>query len=86
VLWKARKPRVARSCAKSTHKDNWQKNCFHYVFYGEEMYFDTPPNSLMDSIVSPKGENNGRIRSWGTLLGSNNQFNYNIGYEIMDYN
>jgi hypothetical protein len=24
----------------------------------------------MDSIVDPKGENNGRIRSWGTLLGS----------------
>jgi hypothetical protein len=31
------------------------------------MYFDAPPNSLMGSIVSPKGENNERIRSWGTL-------------------
>jgi hypothetical protein len=31
---------------------------------------DAPPNSLMDSIVSPKGENNGRIRSWATLFGS----------------
>jgi hypothetical protein len=30
---------------------------------------DAPPNSLMNSIVSPKGENNERIRSWGTLLG-----------------
>ncbi len=28
---------------------------------------DTPPNSLMDSTASPKGENNGRIRSWGIL-------------------
>jgi hypothetical protein len=28
---------------------------------------DAPPNSLMDSTMSPKGENNGRIRSWGTL-------------------
>jgi hypothetical protein len=25
---------------------------------------------LMDSMVSPKGENNRRTRSWGTLLGS----------------
>jgi hypothetical protein len=25
---------------------------------------------LMDSIVSPKGENNRRIRSWGTLPSS----------------
>jgi len=24
---------------------------------------DAPPNSLMDSTMSPKGENNGRIRS-----------------------
>jgi hypothetical protein len=24
----------------------------------------------MDLIASPKGENNGRIRSWGTFLGS----------------
>jgi hypothetical protein len=29
---------------------------------------DTPPNSLMDSIASPIGENSGRIRSWGMLL------------------
>jgi hypothetical protein len=29
---------------------------------------DAPPNSLMDSIVSPKGENNRRIRSWGQSL------------------
>jgi hypothetical protein len=27
--------------------------------------YDTPPNSLMNLIVSPKGENNERIRSWG---------------------
>ncbi len=26
--------------------------------------------SPMDSILSPKGENNKSIRSWGTLLGS----------------
>jgi hypothetical protein len=31
-------------------------------------HVDAPPNSLMDSIVSPKGENNGRIRNWGTLF------------------
>jgi hypothetical protein len=30
---------------------------------------DTPPNSLMDLIVSPKGENNEKIKSWGTFLG-----------------
>jgi hypothetical protein len=30
---------------------------------------DTPPTPLMDSIVSLKGENIGRIRSWGMLLG-----------------
>ncbi len=29
--------------------------------------YDTPPNSLMDSTTSPKGENNGRISSWGML-------------------
>ncbi len=69
VLRKARKPRVARSCAKSTHIGNWQKHCFHYVLNGE-MYFDAPPNSLMGSIVSTKGENNERIRSWGTLPNS----------------
>jgi hypothetical protein len=28
---------------------------------------DTPPNSLMDSIVNFKSENNERIRSFGTL-------------------
>ncbi len=31
---------------------------------------NAPSNSLMDSTVSPKGENNGRIKSWGTLPGS----------------
>jgi hypothetical protein len=30
---------------------------------------DAPPNSLMDSITNFKGENNGRIKSLGTLLG-----------------
>jgi hypothetical protein len=30
---------------------------------------DAPLNSLMDSIVSPKGENSGRIRSWAILFG-----------------
>jgi len=28
---------------------------------------DAPSNSLMNSIVSPKGENNGRIGNWGML-------------------
>jgi hypothetical protein len=32
--------------------------------------FDAPLNSLMDSIVSPNGENSERIRNWGMLLGS----------------
>jgi len=32
--------------------------------------YDTSSNSLMDSTTSPKGENNKRIRSWGTFLGS----------------
>jgi hypothetical protein len=31
--------------------------------------FDAPPNSLMDSIVNPNGENNERIMSWGMFLG-----------------
>jgi hypothetical protein len=35
-----------------------------------ETLFDTPPNSLMDSTMSPKGENNERVRNWGTLPGS----------------
>jgi hypothetical protein len=30
---------------------------------------DAPFNSLMDSTASPKGENSGRIRSWGTFPG-----------------
>jgi hypothetical protein len=30
--------------------------------------FDTPPSSLMDSIVSPKVEDNKKRRSWGALL------------------
>jgi hypothetical protein len=34
-----------------------------------EITTDAPPNSLMDSNVYPKGENNGRIRSWGILPG-----------------
>ncbi len=34
------------------------------------MVTDTPPNSLMDSIVSPKVENSERIMSWVTLPGS----------------
>ncbi len=28
-----------------------------------------PPTPLMDSIVTLKGENNRRTRSWGTFLG-----------------
>jgi len=28
---------------------------------------EAPPNSLMDSTMSPKGEYNKRIRNWGTL-------------------
>jgi hypothetical protein len=31
---------------------------------------DAPPNFLMDSTSSPKGENNGRIRSCGMFLDS----------------
>jgi hypothetical protein len=31
---------------------------------------DAPSNSLMDSTVSPKCENNERIRNWGKLPGS----------------
>jgi len=34
------------------------------------MFNDAPPNSLMDLTTNPKGENNGRIRNWGTLPGS----------------
>ncbi len=30
--------------------------------------FNAPLNSLMDSIMSPNGENNERIRSWGHSL------------------
>ncbi len=50
--------------------------CRHYllsnklVFYVDHMeliYFDAPPNSLMDSTTGPKGESNRRIMSWGTL-------------------
>jgi hypothetical protein len=41
-----------------------------YVNHMELIYFDAPPNSLMDSTTSLEGENNGRIRSLGTLLGS----------------
>jgi hypothetical protein len=32
---------------------------------------DAPPNSLMDSIVSPKGESNKMIRSWALSLACN---------------
>jgi hypothetical protein len=31
---------------------------------------DAPPNSLMDSTVNPKHENNGKIMNWGMLLNS----------------
>jgi hypothetical protein len=34
------------------------------------MGFDTPPKSLMESTVNLKGENNGRIKSWGVLPNS----------------
>jgi hypothetical protein len=40
------------------------QKCFNYALT------DAPSNSLMDSIVNPKHENNGRIMSWGMLLGS----------------
>ncbi len=43
------------------HKTHWASVDFDY---------DAPPNSLMDSIVSPKGDNSGRIKSWGTSPGS----------------
>jgi hypothetical protein len=29
---------------------------------------DAPRNSLMDSTMSPKGENSGRVKNWGTLF------------------
>jgi len=32
---------------------------------------DTPPNSLTNSIASPKGENNGKIRNWACSLAHN---------------
>jgi hypothetical protein len=32
--------------------------------------YDAPPNSLMESIVNPKGEKDERIRSWGIFPGS----------------
>jgi len=32
--------------------------------------FDAPLNSLIESTMSPKHENNERIKSWGTLFGS----------------
>jgi hypothetical protein len=38
-------------------------------FDKKDMGYDAPPNSLMDSTTSPKGENNGRIKNWGTFLG-----------------
>jgi hypothetical protein len=34
------------------------------------MVINAPPIPLMDSIVSPKGENSRRIRSWGTVFNS----------------
>jgi len=30
-------------------------------------FCDAPPNSLMDSTMSPKCENNRRIKNWGVL-------------------
>jgi hypothetical protein len=32
--------------------------------------YDAPPNSLMESTMNPKDENNERIRNWGMLLNS----------------
>jgi hypothetical protein len=40
------------------------------VSSGKLVIIDAPPNSLVDSIANPKGENNERIRSWGILLSS----------------
>jgi hypothetical protein len=39
-------------------------------FDKKDMGYDAPPNSLMDSIASPKGENNESIKNWNTLLSS----------------
>ncbi len=44
------------------------KNYFRWFMINKDG--DALLTPLMDSIVSPKGENNGRTRSWGTLLDS----------------
>jgi hypothetical protein len=38
--------------------------------HNEGLDYRCTPKPLMDSIMSPKGENNKRIRSWGTLPAS----------------
>jgi hypothetical protein len=50
---------------KQIYKKNLDK-----IITGKEVG-DEPPNFLMDSTVSPRGANIGRIRSWGMLLARN---------------
>jgi hypothetical protein len=41
----------------------------HNDYINFDIMVDAPSNFLIDSIASPKGENNERIMSWGTLPG-----------------
>ncbi len=51
----------------------WSEGAFAYLLKLSILgtmfssFFDEIP--FIDSIVSPKGENSGRTRSWGTLFG-----------------
>ncbi len=44
---------------------------FWFVDKNHKIGNDTPPNSLMDSTMNLKGENNKRIRSWACSLARN---------------
>ncbi len=57
------------SCSMDPWKPKCKKNAFDLQLSMPKVG-DTLLNSLMDSITNPTGENNRRIRSWGTLFGS----------------